>query len=70
MADMIKDHDLAVERHGSICLIRPYTFEGEQWLQRTAPEGAQFMGKAMAVEPRYVQGVIDAAQADGMKVAT
>lgn len=70
MAEMVKDHDLAVEHHGSVCLIRPYTQEGDAWLQRTAPDDAQFMGKAMAVEPRYIQGVIEAARAAGMKVAT
>jgi hypothetical protein len=61
--------DLRIENHFSLFLVRPLTEAGEQWLTDTAPEDAQFLGNAMAVEPRYVQGVIDAAQNDGLEVA-
>lgn len=61
--------DLRVENQGaSIQLFRPLTDAGKEWLSSTAPEDAQFLGRAMVVEPRYVQGVIDAAEGDGLAV--
>lgn len=60
--------DLRIENHGSIVLFRPLTDEGKEWIARTHPEDAQFFGRAMVVEPRYVEGVVDAAQAEGLAV--
>ncbi len=53
--------DLEIENHGSVCLIRPVSEVGRAWLDATAPEDAQFFCGAMAVEPRYVEGVVAAA---------
>ena len=61
--------DLQIENHGSIVLVRPLTDAGKEWLRRTAPEDAQFMSDAMAVEPRYIEGVAAAAQEDGLTVS-
>ena len=61
--------DLLTENHGSLYLFHPLTENAKDWLKRTAPADAQFLGRAMAVEPRYVQGVVDAAEADGLSVA-
>ncbi len=44
---------IRIEDHGSICLFRPLDSEAKRILHQTAPEEAQFMGTAMAVEPRY-----------------
>ncbi len=44
---------------GSISLFFPCDDEAEQALQDTAPEDAQFMGAAMAVEHRHVADVRD-----------
>ena len=62
------DPDFILENHGSIVLMRPNTRAGRSWLDDTAPEDAQFLGDAMAVEPRYVEGVITAAISDGLEV--
>jgi hypothetical protein len=52
---------LRVEDHGSICLITPVGREAVDWLEATAPEDAQWWaGRSLVVEPRYVQGVLDA----------
>ena len=59
--------DLIFEDHGSIWLARPLTQRAVAWLADTAPEDAQFLGSAMAVEPRYVDGVCDAARAAGLR---
>ena len=53
---------------GSLVLLRPLTVKAEEWLAETAPDDAQFLGRAMAIEPRFVQGVVDAAENDGFDV--
>jgi hypothetical protein len=60
--------DLLIENHGTIWLVRPVTDAAIQWLKDTAPEDAQFLGYAMAVETRYLDGVIEAARNDGLEV--
>ncbi len=61
--------DLLIEYHGPLCLLRPKTAAGSDWLNATAPEDAQFLGNAMAVEPRYLDNVVQAAIDDGMEVS-
>ena len=61
--------DLTVVNHGSIFTVIPQTKPGHQWLQDTAPEDAQFFGAGMVVEPRYVEGVVNAAREAGLEVA-
>lgn len=61
--------DLSFENHGSLFLVRPLTDAGRKFLDETAPDDAQFLGLAMAVEPRYVPGVREAAQDYGLEVA-
>lgn len=49
-----------LENHGSIWLLRPLDNAAKEWLSETAPSDAQFFGDALAIEPRYVDGVVDA----------
>jgi hypothetical protein len=60
--------DFKLENHGSLFLLRPSNEAARMWLQDTAPEDAQFLGPAMAIEHRYVEGVIEAARNDGLEV--
>lgn len=60
--------DLRFENHGTVGLVRPLSQLGQHFLDTTHPEDAQFLGQAMAVEPRYVAGVIDAAVEAGLKM--
>lgn len=53
---------------GSVCLFQPLDAEAKRWVADTAPSDAQFLGSSMAVEPRYVDGVIDAFEAEGGEV--
>lgn len=55
----------SISDHGLIVLIHPLTAKFARWLRDTAPEDAQFWGPSMAVEPRYLQGVIQAAEEEG-----
>lgn len=62
--------DLVVEDHGTVALLRPMTRLGGQWLHdNVSSEPWQWMGPALACEPRLVQPVIDGAEADGLRVA-
>lgn len=56
----------SIENHGSIILVRPLTAAAKAWLKETAPDDAQFLGNAMAVEPRCLDGVLDAIADAGM----
>jgi len=61
--------DLRVEGHGSVFLLRPLTDTGREWLtENVANEGWQWLGDALACEPRHVGDVIQGARAFGIKV--
>jgi hypothetical protein len=56
---------VAIENHGTIWLVRPLDPATSDWLRETAPEDAQFLGDALAIEPRYVPNFIDVLEAAG-----
>jgi hypothetical protein len=60
--------DASFEDHGSVWLVRPLTDEAKRWLADNIGEDAQWFGDALAVEPRFVQGVIEGMQLDGLEV--
>lgn len=59
-------HDFSVTNCGSLFLVHPLTKAARTWLDETAPDDARFMGTAMAVEPRYLEGVKEAALEAGL----
>lgn len=61
--------DFSVTNCGSLFLVHPLTKAARAWLDETAPEDAQFMGTAMAVEPRYLEGVREAAREAGFSIS-
>jgi len=60
--------DFTLEKDGSIVLLWPNTLEASMWLRETAPDDAQFFGAALAIEPRYLSNVAEAAISDGFTV--
>ncbi len=58
--------DLVILDHGSVWLVWPLNIQAADWLQETAPPDAIFFRSALAVEPRYVSGVLEALDADGL----
>jgi hypothetical protein len=46
---------LQVQNHGSIFLLQPLDGPVHDWLREHAPPEAQTLGRALAVEPRYVE---------------
>jgi hypothetical protein len=65
---MKRTADFTLENHGSIFLMRPRTKRAAAWLTDTAPDDAQFFADALAIEPRYVPNVAEAARADGFSI--
>ena len=61
--------DIVVEDHGTVALLRPMTRAGGVWLNdNVSSEPWQWMGAALACEPRMVADVVAGAQADGLVV--
>jgi hypothetical protein len=59
--------DIIIENHGSVVLVRPITNTGHKWIdEHVDSEGWQWFGDALAVEPRYVGGLVEGAVNDGL----
>jgi hypothetical protein len=61
--------DFRVENHGSIFLLRPLSKEGEDWAKSHLPDDAQTFGNAVAVEPRYINDIVNGICDDGLVVS-
>jgi aromatic ring-cleaving dioxygenase len=55
----------SVEDHGSIVLIRPLTDDVRDWLADHTDDEAQWFGRALVVEPRYVVDIVTALVEEG-----
>ena len=60
--------DLEVTNHGSLFLLHSCTEVGRDWIEEHIPDDAQTLGRAIAVEPRYIEAIICGAIADGLEV--
>ena len=61
--------DFDINNHGSVILINPLTEDGKQWLdENTDIANRQFFGSALAVEPRYLDYLIEGMIADGLSI--
>jgi len=71
-ADCKPTYDFRIDDHGSIQLFVPLNQAARDWVTETAPEDAQWWraleGSALVVEPRYMEGVVQAAEAAGFNV--
>ncbi len=60
--------DIQLQNHGSLRLVRPVTDAGREWIDENVDSEAQWFGGALAVEPRYVQAIVEGMQLDGLEV--
>jgi hypothetical protein len=60
--------DAVFEDRGSVWMVRPLTSAGREWLDENVTGETQWFGGALAVEPRFVQGLIEGMQLDGLEV--
>jgi hypothetical protein len=60
--------DFEIDNHGSICILRPLTEAAKEWCDEHLPEGAMWWGGGCAVEPRYIDDIVDGILNDGLSV--
>lgn len=48
----------SIENHGTIVLIRPLTPDVATWLSENVDPDAQWFGRALVCEPRYVEPLV------------
>lgn len=60
--------DFTIENCASVILLRPLTPAAKQWLTDHMPDDAQYFGDAVAIEPRYLEDVVDGLTNDGLTV--
>lgn len=59
--------DFSVENHGSIFLLRPLSEYAEVWVREFLPDVTWF-GSAVAIEHRYIDGILDVIAEEGLAV--
>ena len=59
--------DFTVEDHGSIIIVQPLTAPCREWLQENTD--GQWWAGGLAVEPRYVDDLIDGMMSEGFAPA-
>jgi len=59
--------DFRVTYHGSICLVHSDTKRAQRWIAEHVNDEAQFMGFALAVEPRYIENLREGMILDGLE---
>lgn len=62
-------YDIRLENHGSVFLVRPMNDKAQEWLKNAVQEDAQWLGNALAVEPRYVAGLMEGLSDEGFQVS-
>ena len=61
--------DFRVGYHGSISLLFPMTPAAKVWVLENLPADHQTFGKAIVVEARYLDPILDGIVSDGLSVA-
>lgn len=61
--------DFSIENYSSVFLIRCETERGRQFLLNSVALEAQWFGDTLAVEPRFIGGLISALRENGWEVA-
>ena len=60
--------DVSIENHGSLILFRLLTPAATDFVDENVSEDAQFLGNALAVEPRYAQNLAEGMIEAGLAV--
>ncbi len=61
--------DVRIAHHGSLSMVRPLTDAARQWIDDNVGGETSWFGGALAVEPRYLDNLIDGMESDGLVVA-
>jgi len=63
------DLDVLVVNHGSVVIMNCMSERALRWASDHIPEDAQWMGKGFAVEPRYVDLIVEGMNEADLDVA-
>lgn len=66
---LIHNPDVTIMDCGSICLVSPHTAAASEWIDENVDEAATWHGKALAVEPRYLDALVEGMRDDDLVVA-
>lgn len=58
--------DFTITNHGNICLLTPNTNDAQTWAANHLPDDALTFGGGIAIEPRYVDAIVDGFQSEGL----
>lgn len=58
--------DFTVEDHGSIFLVQPLSDRALAWLEENLRGETQWFGRALAVEPRYLNALVEGMLDEGL----
>lgn len=58
--------DFTYTNHGTLCLLTPLTPEAEEWIADNLPEDVMTLGPSVAIEPRYLEAILDGIENDGL----
>jgi hypothetical protein len=60
--------DFLVTGGGSVYLLHPLSDAAREWVGGHIPDDAQWLGRAVAVEHRYIEAIVDGIVGDGLSV--
>lgn len=60
--------DVLVSGGGTLYLVESVSDTGAEWMDEHLPEDAQTLGRAVAVEHRYIDDIVAGMKADGLVV--
>ena len=60
--------DFTIENYGSVFLVRCVTEPAKLALRQSVEPDAQWFGDALAVEPRFIGGLVSSLREDGWSV--
>ena len=66
IGNMAKIADVLVRNEGSLFLFHPLSDAAKDWIKEHIPDDAQWFGKALVVETRYVGNIVEGMRADGL----
>ena len=61
-------NDFELHNHGTVAILVPLSEEAHDWIDENLGEGAIWYGRGIAIEPRYVGGLLEGITSDGLTV--
>jgi len=61
-------YDFVLSDQGSVWLLRPQTEDAQDWIDEHIASDAQQFGRAIVIEPRYVDDIVDGIAVSGLTI--